>query len=237
MMTAAQAQKILIVLTSHSQLGDSGNSTGYWLSEVTHFYDVLQQAGYSMDIASPQGGKSPMDPTSYKPTETINARWLADPDFANKMEHTTPVADVQVTDYKIIYFPGGHGPMWDLSQDAAVATITRQIYETGGIVAAVCHGPAALLPIKLSDGSSLLSHHTVSGLRNVEERLSGKIRWVPFLLEDKLRKQAQNYSHGWPFLTHAVTSGRVVTGQNPGSALRVGELVRNLAKQLWPTTA
>lgn len=226
-MTSKNAKTILIVLTSHDQLGASGRPTGYWLSELTHVYAPLQAAGYAIDIASPKGGLAPMDPASKKLSDATNRVLMTSGDFIKKITNTQPVTTLRASDYAAIYFPGGHGPMWDLAQDAAVAELTKTVYEAGGIVAAVCHGPAALLPVRLSDGTPLLANHTVAGLRNLEERLAGKAKWVPFLLEDRLREQAKSYSKGFPGMVHCVVSGRIITGQNPASAKRLGELLVN----------
>jgi putative intracellular protease/amidase len=223
-------KKILIVLSSHALLGESGKPTGWWLSELTHFYDVAVKAGLEVDIASPKGGEAPMDPTSLKLSDPVNARWFKDEMFLSKIKNTIPAAHVRSAEYAAIFYPGGHGPMYDLASDKEVAGIAQTIYEQGGVVSAVCHGPAALLPVMLSNGEPLLKEHRVTGLSNLEEYLVRKARWMPFLLETELRKKAAGYTKALlPGFSHVVVSGRLVTGQNPRSAKLVArEVVRLL---------
>lgn len=223
---------VLIVLTSHVTHA-SGKPTGYWLSEVTHAYAVFQNAGYRVDFMSPRGGEAPMDPASRNTTDSVNAEYLGNAAFVETLVHTKKPSDVDAHAYAAIYYPGGHGPMWDLAKDTQVAQIATQIYEHGGVVSAVCHGPAALLPITLTNGERLLKGKTVAGFANIEERLSGKVTEVPFLLQDALRSAAGRYTKSWlPFAAHVEVDGRLVTGQNPKSAKGVAEeVVRLLQKE------
>lgn len=215
---------ILIVLTNHDTLGASGKPTGLWLPEFTHFYEVITAAGMSAQLASPLGGSVPIDPASLK---NVDAKYIKM--YIEMLKQSLPISEVDPTHYSAIYFPGGHGPMWDLANDQPTAQVTRDIYEQGGVVSAVCHGPAALLPVILSDGTHLLSQHTVAGFTNLEEILSMKKKWMPFALETELKKLAKKYTKGLPGLVHCEISGRVITGQNPASAKPVGEeLVRLL---------
>ena len=209
-----QPTKILIVLTSHGQF-NSGAPTGYWLSEVTHFYAVITAAGFSADFISPAGGAAPMDPASRdsKALATIQAR----------VQTTLTPKQINPSQYAAIYYPGGHGPLWDLTTNLEIATIARKIYEAGGIVSAVCHGPAGLLPITLSNGNHLLTGKVVTGFSKFEERLAGKITEVPYILEEKLRGLAKRYTKALlPYLSHVEVDGRLITGQNPTSAKAVG---------------
>lgn len=166
------AKKILIVLTNHDQLGNSKKATGCWLSELTHVYDLVTKAGFTADMVSPLGGKSPLDPTSLRSTDPVNTTCLSNVEFTQKIEHTLAPQQVKAEDYVAVYYPGGHGPLWDVAKNLEIAQITKSIYEQGGIVSAVCHGPAGLLPVILSNGSSILAGHTVTGFSNAEEFLS-----------------------------------------------------------------
>lgn len=227
-MTGKVQKKILVVLTNHATLA-SGKLTGYWLSELTHFFVVVQAAGFEMDFMSPLGGEPPMDPASHVLSDPVNAACLGDAAFMEKLRHTKLIEDVRAEHYVAIYYPGGHGPMWDLAQNTTIARIASDIYENGGVVSAACHGPAALLPIVLSDGTPLLAGKTVTGFSNLEERLSGKVKEVPFLLEDRLRAQTKKYTKAFfPFSQRVEVDGRLVTGQNPKSARGVAQAVVKL---------
>lgn len=225
-----QTKKILMVLTNHATLGDSGKFTGCWLSELTHVYDLVRRAGYEVDMVSPLGGQSPMDPASLRSKDPINATYLKDPEFVRQVEQTLTPSQVKPEDYAAVYYPGGHGPLWDVAVNPDIAQLTRSIYERGGIVAAVCHGPAGLLPVRLSNGTHLLAGQTVTGFSNLEEFLAGKTKWVPFSLEHQLRELTGSYKKSWPWMPYSIVSGRIITGQNPNSAKQVGQkLVSSLA--------
>ena len=217
-------KKILIFLTNCGEFSASRKPTGFWLSELTHFYDVVRGAGFAADIASPKGGEAPIDPASKTTRDPVNKKYLEDGEFLEKITHTLKPSQISARDYAAIFFPGGHGPMYDLAQDRRIAGITRALYENGGLVAAVCHGSAALLPVELSNGEHLLAGKTVAGFTNLEELLVGRKRYMPFLLEDRLKSFA-NYTKGFPFLPHVAVDGRLITGQNPGSAKKVAEAV------------
>lgn len=223
-------KKILVVLTNHDALGASGKKTGCYLSELTHFYSVLKNAGYAMDFVSPKGGEIPIDPGSLDLKNPANKACMANSEFVFKLQHSSTPEDIHAEDYAAIYYPGGHGPMWDLAGNPKFAAITRDIYEKGGMVSAVCHGVAGLLQIKLSDGRLLLQGKTVTGFSNFEEQLVRKAKWVPFLLETALRKEAEQYTrHILPGFSHVEVSGRLITGQNPNSTRSVAlETVRIL---------
>lgn len=212
-------KKILIVLTNHAVLGNSGKPTGVWLSEFVHFYNIVTAAGLSVTLASPRGGTVPIDPASAQSVDSHSSELL---------NSTTPISEIDSALYAAIYFPGGHGPMWDLANDHVAARVTRDIYENGGIVSTACHGPAALLPVILSDGTHLLAQHTVTGFTNLEETLSMKKKWMPFLLEDELKRVSKKYTKGFPWFVHYEISGRIVTGQNPASVKPVAQAVVQL---------
>lgn len=223
---AAAGKKILVIVSAHPRFGDHPEKTGYWLSEVTHFYHVLAQHGFQIDIASPEGKPSVMDPASYELSDNLNQTFWENPGLRQKLEQPLNPAKLQARDYAVIYFAGGHGTMWDFPASDSLARLAASIYEQGGIVSAVCHGPAGLLNIKLSNGEHLIKGKRVTGFANVEEKLAGKTGLVPYLLEDSLKEKGGIYSRAFfPFAPHAIVDNRLVTGQNPGSATGVGEQV------------
>ncbi|MFT3712739.1 MAG: type 1 glutamine amidotransferase domain-containing protein [Archangium sp.] len=224
-------KKILVVVTSNDRFGAHEEKTGFWLSEVTHFYEVVTAAGYAVDFVSPLGGAPPCDARSDDRDEPSNKAFLAD-EVNARLLHSKKPDEVNIDEYVAIYFAGGHGPMFDLPENEPLKGFTRAMYERGGVVSAVCHGPAGLLNVKLSDGTFLLAGKNVTGLSNMEEWLSGKQSLVPFSLEDQLgARSGGKYVSTFPFSEHVEVSGRVITGQNPGSTRKVAEaLVKALAK-------
>lgn len=214
-------KRVLLAMTSHDKKGDTGEATGAYLSEVTHPHHVFVNAGYEVEFASVQGGKVPLDGVDRK--DAINAKFLDDPSLMAKLETSIPAAKVDPTRYDAIFFAGGHGAMWDLPQDQAFASLATRIYEGGGVVAAVCHGPAALVDVKLTNGSYLVAGKKVSGFTNEEERAVKLDKVVPFLLEDRLVARGARFE-GAPMWQAKVSSDeRLVTGQNPASATGVAE--------------
>lgn len=230
---SANKQNVLIVVTSHGFIGTSDRETGYFLSEVTHPYYELLTAGYNVDIASPKGGKPPMDPRSYKLSDEDNKRFVETASDWNKMETSLRLADIDAANYAAIVFAGGHGTMWDFPDDPDIQRLTRSIYEAGGIVAAVCHGPAALVNVKLSNGNYLVADRTVSTFTNLEERLVWLYSDMPFLLETVLQERGATINKAWiPFMKQTSVDGRLVTGQNPNSAREMAtEVVKLLQLQ------
>lgn len=224
-------RKVLIVVTSHEDLGDTGDKTGYFLSEVTHPYYVLEAAGYTVDIASPKGGLPPMDERSYKLNDEDNKRFVETPSDWARMENSIRLSDIDSSDYAVIVYAGGHGTMWDFPDDPHIQRLTRDIYEAGGIVAAVCHGPAALVNVRLSDGSYLVDGREVSTFTNMEERLVFLYNDMPFLLETKLKERGADIKKSFPFFKRVTVDGRLVTGQNPNSAREMGEEILKLLNQ------
>ncbi len=156
------APKVLFVLTSHNQLGETGKPTGYYLSEVTHPWYTLNKAGVSVDFVSPNGGNAPIDPKSFDLNDTINALFWNSATYKEKIKNTHTPSQIVAANYKAIHYVGGHGAMWDIAIDTAIANIATKIYDKGGIVSAVCHGPAGLLPIKLPNGDHLIKGKTSS---------------------------------------------------------------------------
>lgn len=218
--------KALIVCTNHTDYPTKPHKTGLWLSEATHFYDELADRNLPYDIASPAGGAVPIDEKSLDRRDNTNEKWYNNPTFRHKLEHSLRLNEVLPADYQILYFAGGHGAMWDFPQNSTLQAITRQIYENGGIVSAVCHGVSGLLNVALSDGSSLIDNRQITGFSNMEEKLVRLDDEVPFLLEDALKQKHTLYSKSLiPFMPYIEVDERLVTGQNTLSARKVGRKV------------
>lgn len=212
--------KILIALTSHGQLGTTGRTTGFYVPEVAHPYDVFTAGGYEVDYVSVAGGEPPRD--GVKPGDDRIVAFLEDQ--RERLASTPTPAQVKAADYDAVLFAGGHGTMWDFPTSAPLAELAAAIYENGGVVAAVCHGPAALVNLTLSDGSHLVSGKQVSSFTNAEEDAVGLSGEVPFLLETALVERGAVFTGTDNFAEHAVADRRLVTGQNPASAKKVAEL-------------
>lgn len=215
--------KILIALTSHNQLGNTGRATGFYLPEAAHPYAHFAAAGYEVDFVSPQGGEPPMDGVDH--TDPVQQAFLENVEVMAKVRNTLRPEQVNPNDYDVIFYAGGHGVMWDFPNNERLAQIAAAIYEQDGIVAAVCHGPAGLVNIRLSDGSYLVAGKAVSTFTNEEEQAVGLTNVVPFLLETQLRERGATITKAANFQPHAVVSERLVTGQNPASATLVAEHV------------
>jgi len=215
------SQKVLIVLTSHDTLGETGKETGFYLPEVTHPLDAFTQAGLTVDFVSPKGGKAPMVGIDLE--DPLNKAFLDDLEQVARVENTLNPAQIDPAEYGAIFYAGGHGTMWDFADNRELARIAAAIYEAGGIVGAVCHGPAALVNIKLSDGEYLVANKTVAAFTNEEETAVGLTDIVPFLLEAKLIERGANFTKVANFQVCVVECDRLVTGQNPASAAGVGE--------------
>jgi putative intracellular protease/amidase len=216
-------KKVLFALTSHDTLGDTGRKTGFYVPEVAHPAEVFRQAGYEIAYVSVQGGAAPQD--GVNKDDAVVASFLDDPANRQALAATPAPQQVKAEDYDVIYFAGGHGTMWDFPESKELAELAAGIYERGGVVAAVCHGPAGLVNITLSDGSYLVDGKQVSSFTNEEEAAVGLTEVVPFLLESKLAERGAKITKAPNFTAHAVADARVVTGQNPASAARVAELV------------
>lgn len=221
-------KKILIPLTNHATLGDTDQANGTFSPELTHVLHVITEAGFDYDLASVQGGKAPIYGTDIEGDE-INTAMLADEVLQQRIDNTLPVNQVDIDKYDAIFYPGGFGLLSDLAKNEDFAALSAKHYEQGGIIAAVCHGPAALLPIILSNGDKLLASKSVTGFTREEEVDYGTINDVPFLLEESLARSAAKYSKVQPWGSFTVEDERVITGQNPASAHAVGEaIVRHL---------
>jgi putative intracellular protease/amidase len=219
-------KKILFVVTSHAVKGNTGQHTGFYLSEVTHPWHILHNAGYEIDFVSPKGGKAPVD--GFNLNDSINKLFWDNEVYRNKIENTMRPSQVKVEDYAAIHYAGGHGTMWDFADNAALAIIAAKIYESNGIVSAVCHGPAGLVNIKLSNGAYLVDGKKVNAFTNEEEVAVGLEKVVPFMLETVLIERGARFEKSGLWQQHVVTDKRLVTGQNPASAKAVGEAVLEL---------
>jgi putative intracellular protease/amidase len=220
--------KVLIVVTSHEKMGNTDKKTGYYLSEVTHPYFKFSEAGFAIDIASPKGGKSPMDKSSHDLKDKDNKRFLEDKKLMALIENTIPLNKVNPDDYSAIFFAGGHGTMWDFPSNKIINDITASIYEKGGVVAAVCHGPAALVDVKLSNNKYLIEGKSVTSFTNAEESAVKLTKTMPFPLESKLVERGATFNGAKMWQNNVVVSERIVTGQNPASASSVGKAVVKL---------
>jgi putative intracellular protease/amidase len=229
-MTAiSPVRKILFVVTSHATKGDKPG--GFHLSEVTHPYTVLHEAGYQIDFVSPRGSAS-VDPDSLDLKDNVNADFWNDMQLRQATLRTKRPSEVEADDYAAIYFAGGHAAMWDLPDNPELVGITARIYENGGVVGAVCHGPAGLVNVRLGDGSFLVQGKNVSCFSNAEEKAVGFERIIPFSLADRLEERGAQHLAAPNFMEQVITSDRLVTGQNPASAKGVGEAMHQLLKQL-----
>ncbi|MBD3297921.1 MAG: type 1 glutamine amidotransferase domain-containing protein [candidate division Zixibacteria bacterium] len=230
--TVHAADSVLIVVTSHSQMGDTDKRTGFWLAEMTHPYYVIKDAGYDVVVASIDGGVAPIDPRSMDTADPVNQRFLRDADLMAAVLNSRKLADIDPNHFAAVLFSGGHGTMWDFPGDSAVNRFTSTVYEDGGVVGAVCHGPAALAEVKLSDGSYLIDGKRFAAFTNEEERKVELDTVVPFMLQDRLTERGGIHVPADAWQTNAVIDQRVVTGQNPQSAHKVGELIVKALKSM-----
>lgn len=214
-------KRILNVVTNVAHYEDPSKPTGLWLSELTHAYDIFAKAGYEQTIISPKGGRSPLEPRSLKfPSYGKSAkRWKANDRKMILLHRTAAPEDIDSSDYDAIYFTGGHAVMFDFPESAGLQRITRELFERGAVVSSVCHGYCGLLNTTLSDGSFLIAGRKLTGFAWSEERLAGVAELVPYNAEEEAKKRGADYEKGLiPFASHVVVDGRLVTGQNPGSA-------------------
>jgi len=225
----AYAKPVLFVVSGHTALGDTGKKTGYFLSEVAHPWHVLKNAGISVAFVSPAGGPVEMDPKSNDLKDPINVEFLASDD-AKFLTSTMKPEDVDPSQFSAIFYAGGHGAMWDFPGNEKLASLAATIYENEGVVAAVCHGPAGLVDIKLADGSYLVAGKKVAAFTNEEEEAVQLTGTVPFLLATKLTERGAIHVPGKNFEANVVVDQRVITGQNPASASQVGEELVELIK-------
>jgi putative intracellular protease/amidase len=213
-------KKILMVLTSHDQLGNTGAKTGFWLEEFAAPYYVFKDAGAAITLASPLGGQPPLDPKSDdagSQTESTQ-RFKADAGAQALLASTQKLSAINAEQFDAVFYPGGHGPLWDLAEDATSIALIEAMLAAGKPVAAVCHAPAVLRHPKGTDGQSVVHGKSVTGFTNTEEAAVGLTSVVPFLVEDMLTANGGNYSKGADWQPYVVTSGLLITGQNPASS-------------------
>lgn len=223
--------KVLMVLTSHEQLGNTGKKTGLWLEEFASPYYTFKDAGADVVLASPKGGHPPVDPKSQElKFQTIaTARFAIDSAAKAQFAATECLDSVSQTDFDAVFYPGGHGPMWDLAEDVNSKALIESFLAAGKPIALVCHAPAALRHVETIKGAPLVAGKTVTGFANTEEESMELTGVVPFLLEDELKKLGGVYSKGADMGEHVVIDGLLITGQNPKSSAAAAEL---LIKQL-----
>ena len=219
----AMKKKILFVVTSHDKKGSTDENTGYYLGEVSHPWEVLHKAGYEIDFVSPKGGTPPVDGFDLK--DPVNKEFWENKEYRYKIDHSLKPSQVNPKDYSTIFYAGGHGAMWDLADNTELSAIASKIYENGGIVAGVCHGPAGLVNIKLSNGKYLVDGKKINAFTNEEESAVKLTDVVPFLLENKLKERGAKFEKSGLWQNHMVTDQRVITGQNPQSAKSVGKAI------------
>jgi putative intracellular protease/amidase len=212
--------KVLIVLTSHDRLGDTGKKTGFWLEEFAAPYYVLKDAGVELTLASPKGGQPPLDPKSDLPenqTETTK-RFRADAAAQAQLANTKKLADVSADDFGAVFYPGGHGPMWDMPDNPTSIALIEAFVKADKPLGAVCHAPVAFVNVRGKDGEYLVKGKRVTGFTNTEEVAVGLDHVVPFLLEDRLKERGSVYSKSADFAPYVQVDGLLVTGQNPASS-------------------
>ena len=230
---------ILMVLTSHDQLGDTGKKTGFWLEEFAAPYYVFKDAGADITVVSPKGGQPPLDPSSDAPDSQTDAtrRFKADSAAQAVLAHTGKLASVSGADFDALFYPGGHGPLWDLAEDAHSIKLIESMAAAGKTVSAVCHAPGVLKNVKAADGSPLVKGKKVTGFTNTEEAAVKLTDIVPFLVEDMLTKNGGLYSKGADWQSYVVTDGKLITGQNPASSEAAAHAVLSQLKDTAPVSA
>jgi putative intracellular protease/amidase len=219
--------KILIVLTSHSDLGNTGNKTGFWIEEFAAPYYVLADAGAIITVASPKGGQPPVDPKSEAPDAQTPAtkRFFQDSQAIDKVANTIKLSAVNIEDYDAVFYPGGHGPLWDLANDVNSIALIEKFYNSKKPVAFVCHAPAALIKVKSENGQPLVKGKRVTSFSDSEEEAVGLTKVVPFLLEEELKKLGAHYSKATNWSSYTVQDDLLITGQNPASSEAVAQLL------------
>ena len=225
--------KVLIVLTSHSELGNTGHKTGFWIEEFAAPYYILHDAGATITIASPKGGQPPIDPKSAEPYSQTEATKRYDKDTALQaiLSNTKKLSTVSADDFDAVFYPGGHGPLWDLTNDADSIKLIENFWKSKKPVAAVCHAPAVLLQVKDENGEPLVKGKNVTGFTNTEEAAVQLTDIVPFLLEDELKNKGGHYTKAVDWASYVVKDGLLITGQNPGSSAEAAkQLLQLLSK-------
>jgi putative intracellular protease/amidase len=231
-MPAQIIMKILIVLTSHSEMGDTGKKTGFWVEEFAAPYYELADVGAEITLASPKGGQPPIDPKSEEPEAQtkFTHRFYKDEPLKQKLAHTLKLSDVRASDYDAVFYPGGHGPLWDLVRDTNSIALLAAFQQQGKPMALVCHAPCALLNVKLPNGDALIKGKNVTGFSNTEEAAVELTEVVPFLLENELKISGAHYSKGPDWGVYVQTDGLLITGQNPASSAEAAKVLFKLLK-------
>ena len=219
--------KILVVLTSHNAFGHTGHKTGFWVEEFATPYYVLADAGAELTIASPMGGQPPVDPKSELPAAQSSSteRFYKDSVLIDKVAHSFKLSEVKAADYDAVFYPGGHGPLWDLAKDKNSIQLIEDFYNDNKPIAFVCHGPAALIHAKTKNGEALVKGKNLTAFSNTEEDTAKLTDIVPFLLEDELKKKGAVYSKGKDWESHVIEDGLLITGQNAASSEAVAKLL------------
>ena len=224
--------KILMVLTSHDKLGDTGKKTGFWLEEFAAPYYIFKDAGVEIALASPLGGQPPLDPKSDEADAQTDAtkRFKSDTDAQMALANTTKLSNIDAKDFDAVFYPGGHGPLWDLAEDKYSIALIENLLAADKPVAAVCHAPGVLRHVKSASGRPMVQDKKVTGFTNTEEAAAGLSEVVPFLVEDMLKKNGGNYSKAGDWESYVVSDGLLITGQNPASSeLAAKTLLEKLA--------
>ncbi|MCC7633906.1 type 1 glutamine amidotransferase domain-containing protein [Stenotrophomonas rhizophila] len=218
---------VLIVLTSHDQLGSTGRKTGFWLEELAAPYYAFKDAGARIVLASPKGGQPPLDPKSNEPDFRTEAtgRFEADADATAQLANTVRLDSVSPADFDAVFYPGGHGPLWDLAEDAHSIALIEAFIAAGKPVALVCHAPGVLRHVRTADGKPLVAGKQVTGFTNSEEEAVGLTTVVPFLVEDTLKALGGDYSKGPDWSSYVVRDGLLITGQNPASSEEAAKIL------------
>lgn len=219
--------KVLIVLTSHSELGNTGLKTGFWIEEFAAPYYTLADAGVDITIASPKGGQPPIDPKSDEPENQTAAtkRFHEDAELKDKLSKSLILAEINEQDYDAVFYPGGHGPLWDLANDRHSIALIENFYKSNKPVALVCHAPGALIKVKAENGEPLVKGKDVTGFSNTEEEAVQLTKVVPFLVEDEMKNLGASYSKGPDWGSYVKQDGLLITGQNPGSSEEAAKLL------------
>ena len=225
--------KILLVLTSHDQLGNTGKKTGFWLEELAAPYYRFKEAGVDITLASPKGGQPPIDPKSNDPEfrTDLTRRFEQDAEAMATMATTRKLADMNIDDFDGVFYPGGHGPMWDLAEDPLSIRLIERAAAANKPIGAVCHAPGVFRHVKGSDGQPLVKGKRVTGFTNTEEEAVNLTHVVPFLVEDSLKQNGGLFSKGPDWLVYILADGRLVTGQNPASSGPAASLFIAVAKE------
>lgn len=225
--------KILMILTSHDTLGDTGRKTGFWLEEFAAPYYVFADAGAALTLASPRGGQPPLDPKSDEPDAQTDAtrRFRGDAQAQALLASTLSLAQVRAADHDAVFYPGGHGPLWDLAEDPRSIALIEAMLAAGKPVAAVCHAPGVLRHAKASSGEPLVSGRKVTGFSNSEEDAVQLTEVVPFLVEDELTRLGARYESAADWQVHVISDGMLITGQNPASSAAAAQALLDCLRQ------